>query len=185
MKDISLGNNEQTWTIVGIMALVTMVGLFVYDTLAPKPSVIAERAKQSAQERELLRETAEKRDQYQAARQVVARTSWNGSLERVSPAILERLTKIAATKGLRIQSFRPQKVLPTADLQVLSFNVAMEGPFPQVMSFLQLLEKQERTLAVTLVQLASSDGESDVVNATIGISAFVVNSAEEVTSGKS
>jgi len=185
MKDISLGNNEQTWTIVGALALLTMVGILAYDQIAPRPSVLRERAKQSAEERELLRTTAEKRDQFENATLVVARTSWKGSQERVAPAILERLTKAAASKGLQIQSFRPQKVTQAADLDVLAFNVAMEGSFPKVMSFIQLLEKQEKNLTVTLIQIASADGESDLVNVTMGVSAFVVaGEEEEATSGK-
>ncbi len=184
MKEISLGNNEQTWTVVGVLALVAMIGIFVYDSVVPRPSVLRERAKQGAQERDLIRATAEKRDQFQNAKQVVARTSWSGSAERVTPAILERLTKIASTKGLQIQSFRPQKVTQAADLDVLAFNVALEGPFLQVMGFIQLLEKQEKNLTITLVQLASADGESDVVNITIGVSAFVVEQEEVPANGK-
>ena len=178
MKDIKLGNDVKTWILVGALAFMVLIAILVADQLIPTPSVVGARKASSEKERELTKEYKTKLEKYEASKTVIAASAWGGAAERVSPAILDRLTKIASIKGLKIQSFRPQKIQDAADLEVLAYNLSIEGPFPNVMSFIQLVEKQEKKLAVTLVQVASADGETDEVNASLGISAFVIPEKE-------
>lgn len=178
MKDIKLGNDVRTWNMVGALAIVVLLALLIADQLIPTPSVAGARKAASEKERKLTMEYKEKLEKYEVSKTVIAASAWGGAAERVSPAILDRLTKIASIKGLKIQSFRPQKIQDAADLEVLAYSLSIEGPFPNVMSFIQLVEKQEKNLAVTLVQVASADGETDEVNASLGIAAFVIPEKE-------
>jgi hypothetical protein len=155
------------------LAVAALAGLLVFDLFVPAPTI-----KKSAQARMRNEQTVRdqtykfKADVERIKKEVAARV-WTGSADSVGAQALEMATSIAKSKGLKLTAFRPQKALDEGELWRLAFVMTLEGSFPGLQSVVRELETPSRRLSVHLVQVASADEASDLVNATIGVTAYL------------
>lgn len=182
--NLTLGNNVKTWNAVMFLGLAAIVAILVTDLLLPKASVTKVRSTISGKERDLTREIAANREKFETEQMTIASTTWTGSLESVSPVVLERLNQMAAAKGLQVKTFRPQRSLAEGGLDVLAFVISVEGAFPNALAFIRQIEQPGSNLAVTQIQMAAVDGASDRVSATIGVTAFAEQNKKEEANGQ-
>lgn len=108
-----------------------------------------------------------------------AARTWNVSLQDVGPAVLSSVTRLAKTRFLKLSTFRPQKTVELDGVTQAPYLLAVEGAYPELIAFVKDLENPKTKLAVTMLQLTSSDASSDRVTATIALAAFI----EPVKSG--
>ncbi|MBX3117530.1 MAG: type 4a pilus biogenesis protein PilO [Fimbriimonadaceae bacterium] len=162
----------KTANTVMIVAGVAMLGIFLYDNFAPRPT---EAMKQSARNSSIATINGEKHTSLELEKKerAYAQTKvWSEEVEQIGPKVLDRATAIARENGLAIKAFRPQRTVEDGKLLRVPFLVTLDGSYPQVASFLRSIENAEGKVAVTMVQLSSSDGVSDTVSATIGLMAL-------------
>lgn len=98
---------------------------------------------------------------------------WEGAPESITAQILQSVTVIAKAQGITMKSFRPQTAIADGDLSRNNYLVLLEGSFPQVVAFARSIDTPSSRLGISLVQVAAADQESDAVNASIGIVAYV------------
>lgn len=91
------------------------------------------------------------------------------------------MNQIARKRNLKVASFRPQKPVDEAGLLRLPYLVSLEGTYRDALAFVKELEKPQNRLAVNLVQLASADGETSMVRATVGIWALRMGAKAQTT----
>jgi hypothetical protein len=76
---------------------------------------------------------------------------------------------------LKLITFRPQKAEQERDLTRIPFLLALEGPYSDVVALTKDLERPQSKLAVNMLQLNSSDGVTDQVNAAINVVAYTTD----------
>jgi Tfp pilus assembly protein PilO len=97
---------------------------------------------------------------------------WMGDAEAIGARSLDNVSKIAKARGVKLNAFRPQRPVQSAELEHIPFLTIVEGSYPAVVSFLKTLEQPSLKLAVNSVQVTATDGTSDSVSASIVLIAF-------------
>lgn len=170
--NLEFGNNRQTWTIVCILACIVMALIATADLFFPKPSLQKE-----LENRSLAIKAAEKNlnDDRIKLEQLENEESgiWEGAQEVVTPKILQEVTKLATANNVNLKSFRPQTPVSDGDTIRAHFVVLVDAKFPAMAKFIQGLESNSSRIGLNVVQISSSDQESDQVSATLGIVAFI------------
>ena len=110
---------------------------------------------------------------------------WQGKEESASPLILARLNSFAVDRGIKVNSFRPQKAAENGGLTQLGYVLALEGSFPQILEMVRDIEGKMPRLAVHQINIATADAAASTVNATLGLAAFVTPPPTEKSSSKS
>ncbi len=170
--------NERFWNWwIGLAGLV-IVGAVAYDFAAaePKPDVSASSHRQRLVGLQRDIDSAEESlDRLDAER---TKRLWTADERAINAAVLDRVTSQAKESSVKMVGFRPQRAETDGTLRRLPFLVLLEGRYLDVLKMLRALETPDSKIAVNLVQMASSDGSSDRVNASFGIIAFT--SGEEI-----
>lgn len=171
--NFELGNNLRTYNIfIGILLLV-LIGVAAFFTIVPKPNkLVAERAgilRLEKAERELKLNEAKLE-----ALQVKDAAIWEGQADTVTPQILQSISIIAKAQGINLKSFRPQAPIADGEISRGNYVLLIDGSFPDVANFVRALESPTSRLAVSQVQLTAVDQETDKVNATVGVVAYVL-----------
>ena len=153
---------------VGIVLFLASLGLAFLPKGAPQDASRQKRkqyntALQGATSAKLIAEKTRSENQ---------RSLWSIDSEGIKARTLDTVSRLAKVHGLKMSSFRPQRLEETAALVRSPFMVLLEGSYPQVLSFLNSIENPASKLAVDSVQLTAVDAASDKVNATIGVIAF-------------
>ncbi len=161
------------WNILMGVAVLAMGGLLAYDLLAPVPTVQQSIRARLRNEKEVMDQTKALREDLAKYEAEVASRVWSGTADTVSAQTLDLATKVAKSKGLKLSAFRPQKAAEDGELTRLSYVLTLEGRFPALMGVVKELETPTHRLSVHLVQVASADEASDLVNATVGVTAFL------------
>lgn len=163
---------ERVWLAVTMVAAVMLVCVLLFDQLAatPKPKTSPKKHRDqlafAAAEIDRIEERSAEVEEKQA------KGLWTGNPEKIGAAVLSRINREAGAAKVKLIAFRPQRVEQDADLQHVPFLVLVEGPYPEVLQFVRSLETPEGKIAVHLLQFSSSDGTTDRVNASIGLTAF-------------
>jgi hypothetical protein len=153
--------------------MLTMVAILAIDIAIPMPAV--KKTNQAGKKAVnlaiktvdvLRKDTAEKRAEIDSR-------IWKGSSDSVSSQTLDKASTMAKTHGLHLTAFRPQKPDEQGELTRLVYVMTLEGPYPGLQAMVRELETPENRLSVHMVQVASSDEASDLVTATVGVSAFI------------
>jgi Tfp pilus assembly protein PilO len=97
---------------------------------------------------------------------------WTLPPDQIGPKALESITEFARREKLTLKAFRPQKANEVNGLMQLPYLIAIEGSYPGLMRFLNDLQTAELKVATSVVQLANTDPNSDLVSATIGVVAY-------------
>ncbi len=159
--------NILLWVSLGVFALA--VGI---QMIGPEPRPKLNREQRLRQESQFVAETADWKRKESQAERTIEELSWTGGADAAEKGALALVTQISKSKGATLQAFRPQKRLEQGELTRLPFLVTLEGPYTKVLAVLRELETPSSKLAVNLVQIASADGASDVVTATLALFAF-------------
>lgn len=163
----------KAWNGLLIAAMFALVGVLAFDQFVPMPKPSKRTLSQIRTENQTRTEMDKLREDLKTGQAVIAARIWTESPDIVGALALDRATNLAKASGLNLSAFRPQKPIEEGELVRLPFVMTLEGSFAGLEKFVKNLETDANRLSVTLVQAASADGASDLVNATVGISAFI------------
>jgi hypothetical protein len=165
--------------IVSVLAIVILVAGFLF-MLFVKPPTVADITKVS-NKKQIDLKRAEKASKAAGAKSqiLVNNLTWTGDAEYIGTTALQTANDLADKCGVKLTVFRPQKAALVDNLVTLPFVVTVEGNFPNILSFSRGLEDPKTKLAVTQIQVSSTDPNTDKVTANIGIVAYV-NPKEEM-----
>jgi Tfp pilus assembly protein PilO len=105
-------------------------------------------------------------------KQVFEKTKWKEKPDLITGNVLSIVRAATAKASVKLISFRPQRTVETTDLLQLPYVLAVDGSFPNVVKFVQSIEESDSKLAVSSFQLASAEGTSDFVTASVGLVAY-------------
>jgi Tfp pilus assembly protein PilO len=167
-----------------VISLVIVLGTGVYMKVAPAPTAqgIA-RAKQISRNK-IDAEIATAENQLKDLKTSVDGHTWAVPADQVGPQALAKVAALAKVHNLKLVAFRPQKANDAEGLVQLPFLILLDGPFHDVMEFMQDLDKPDTKLAVSLVQMASADEATNRVTATVGAAAYLKPSKKGGTGAK-
>lgn len=163
----------KAWNTVLIVSIFALVGILAFDQFVPPPKAPKPTVARVRTENKLRAEMKSLSEELTAAEAAIATRLWSESPDVVAALALDRATQTATAHGLKLTAFRPQKPSEDGELVRLAFVMTLEGSYSNLQSFVKAMETDKNRLSVTLVQAASSDGASDLVNATVGVSAFI------------
>lgn len=155
-----------------LLAVVALVGLGLFDWLMPRPQLQGAVTKQRSDIVVLQRDVRDLRGRVESLRAEKDKVLWQVGDDQIGPATLAKVSDVAKKAGVRLTSFRPQRVQEEGDLVRLSFVVAVDGGFPALARFLRDMENSDRRLAVSSVQISAADGATDRVTASVGLIAY-------------
>ena len=169
--NLTLGNNIKTWNAVIALTLVAFVALVVVDRVVPLPRAVDMHKKQTAELRKLQIQVSDAQTELDAG-DPSGRLVWSVPMESVTPALLSKVNSVAGGHKVKVKAFRPQKSETKEDIVRLPYLVIAEGSFTQVASFVRSLESGSLKAGVSQVQISAQGGDSDMVNATVGLVAY-------------
>lgn len=172
--------NEKACTAAGIAAVIVAAVILTLHLVFPVPEPKKIDRKRQQQELNLLIDIKDLRDRVTETRTYNDSHLWQQNADKVGASAMALVTKLANNHELKVNAFRPQRVQDDSGLTRLPYLVAVEGRFPSVIAFVQQLETPTTKLAVNTLQIASADGASDQVSASVGIVAY----KEGITSAK-
>jgi len=170
MREIRVDRDFASKALIIIALIALLAGLAMY--LRPnKPTALTET--QKLKQVDLANkdiETEESLLDYR--RKQVSAFTWRQKQEEIGPLALAGISKLVRNHGLKLITFRPQKAEQEKDVTRIPFLMALEGSYSDVVAFTKDLENPQSKLAVNMVQLNSSDGVTDQVNAAINVVAY-------------
>lgn len=169
---ISFRTKADTGTSVAILAAIAVLLVTGIMMLVPKPSTAGLAAGKIRSQRDLEKRIADLEKDKTAAKAKIASLVWSLPLEEVGPKALESITAFAQKQKLKLIAFRPQKAVEVNGMNQLPFVISIEGPYPGIMRFLRDLDQPDLKLGTNLVQVSSSDPNTDLVSATVGVVAY-------------
>lgn len=164
--------SERTWNSVSLVAIVVMGLVVAAYLLFPVPSLKKVTQTRRNQETDLYKDIDKLRDDVSLTRTRNLQRLWTQPADQVAAAAMAKVTQLAQAQSLKVLAFRPQRVQEAPGVTILPYQISMEGYFPKVMAFIRSMETPNVRLPVINVQIASADGASDKVTATIGIVAY-------------
>lgn len=173
---IGFKNSDQTATsLVILLSIAILAGCLVYLVAVPKNSVAKAKAAAKLRARQ-EKDNNEKRiaanDAFKSARAELLKQLWDIKTEQIGPTSLNKITKQAEGRKLKVQSFRPQRTVTVNGIERVPFQFTVDGPYASVVQLCHDIEQSGDKLTVDMVQLSNSDGNTDHVTATIQISAY-------------
>jgi len=164
--------SERSWNIVAFAALVCLAAIAIFDLVVPKP-IAPSKHQQQLQKQTLMRTIEIHQQDANAAKAEVARYIWQVSkTDEIGAKSLASVTGLALKHHVSLLGFRPQKSISQDNLTQLPYLIILEGDFPGVSAFLSDLENIQTKLAINMVQVSSSEANTDRVNANIGVIAY-------------
>lgn len=164
-------NQESTWVRATVIASILIVLMLVANFALPAPKAKgAQDYFNKEKELSTQRLIAEK-DKKEFA-DFNAKKLWNLGPEALGPIAMGKVSNMAKASGLNMVAFRPQRTTAAGDLVRYGYQISLEGSFSKVIEFTRKLETPETRLAVVSLQVASTDGASDAVSATVGVVAY-------------
>ena len=107
---------------------------------------------------------------------------WSDKEDIVTPQALAIISKRADENHLKLVSFRPTKSSEVGSMLQLPLQFTVDGSFASVTAMLESLQINQSKLAVQSVQLASQEGQSDLVSANVSLVAFLVKPIKKTIS---
>ncbi|MCC7434966.1 MAG: type 4a pilus biogenesis protein PilO [Methanoregulaceae archaeon] len=171
--------SEKNWIALGYLAVVVAACMLAASFAFPIKSAGAVVATRAQEDRNLDASIETLRTEVSTLRAKNLMRLWTQPADEVAAATMAKVTSLAQGRNLKVIAFRPQRTVDDAGVVRLPYQVTLEGPFPQVIGFLQGLETSKFRAIVSTVQIASSDGATDKVTATIGVVAYREADAEK------
>ncbi len=171
MKDA--GHGRIVSITILVLSLLVIAASVASITVAPKPDPEAARNAH----RKTLAKLISTRDQAKVdaglAEKASAKRIWPGDSDAVTSALMAGLTREAEARDLKMAGFRAQRLVDYQGITEMPFSVQVVGSYPEVRSFLAMLDKPGTRVLLRSAQLASADAATDTVSATLGVSAFI------------
>lgn len=155
------------------VGIVLLAGTLAYTVVVPSPDP---KAAVEPVMRDITKYKHEKQHAEEVKSKYAASTTnrlWVESDEKIAPKALKMLTALADKHALKVSSFRPQKGINAGALTILPFFVQLDGAFPAVADYIRDFEKDQQTLILSNVQIASSDQNTHSVTASLEVSVYV------------
>ncbi len=156
--------------LVSMVVLLVTLGIMV---LVPLPSGTKLQAKYKSDMRLVNRQTESATAGAKLTKEAVNQMTWSGSLNSISTSALAKVTDLAKTHKLSLDSFRPQRLGAAGDLPMQPYLLNVSGAFPDVVGLTKDIETKNTKLAVSMVQITASDQGSDKVSASIALVAYL------------
>ncbi len=176
---MNISNPKQASLAVIAVCVLLMIGAAVFSMVVPPADAAKAAEKARAENDELFQKIRRANDDLNEATQVLADRSWQEDIDEITPKLLAQATSIAEVNRLEVRSFRPQRIVDNGGLNQLTYLLTVEGAYPNVMAAAKALQDQAEKVAVTQIQIASSDTTSDMVTASIGLAAFQMTAEKE------
>jgi Tfp pilus assembly protein PilO len=170
--------NEQSWRAATIVAMVLCVLLLAFHLFVPRQRLAANTARHQADELKLMQEVKDLRDRVSLMQTVNATHVSQGPGDSVGAEAMATVSNLAKTSNLKLIAFRPQRPQIDGVLTRNAYLAALEGPYPNVVRLVNTIEKSSKKLAVQSMQLASADGATDKVTASVTVVAYVESEAK-------
>lgn len=164
--------NEKSWRSLTIGAMVVCAGVLVFHLVVPRQKLASHMAKRQADQLKLMKDVDLLREQVTKLREVNGRHLSVGDADKVSADAMAQVSALARKSNLKLIAFRPQRQQIEGDLARNGYLAALEGPYPNVVSFVNSIEKGSTKLAVQSFQVASADGASDKVSSSVTVVAY-------------
>ena len=158
-----------------LLSIFLLAATLAFMLLVPKPSLAGLARGRERGRRQILREIIDTRTRTRQDQAALAPRLWPGDANSVSSAVLALLTHQTRQHGLKLGDFRPQRPLALDEVTELPFSVQVSGPFPKVQAVMGALDAGRSRVVLRAVQVASSEETSDVVTATLGLSAYIAS----------
>lgn len=155
---------------VGGIAL--LVGALAMLAFVKPPSEKGIQGKKLAKLRQASNAIDTANERIDVIEQVFEKTKWTEKPDLITGEVLSIVREATGKASVKLISFRPQRSVETTDLLQLPYVIAVDGSFPNVVKFVQSIEESDAKLAVSSFQLASAEGTSDFVTASIGLVAY-------------
>ena len=159
-------------TVAAGLGILGLIGVLAYMLLVPPPSQELDTQAQLNEQKEIVESVDDAKAKLAVANAVISKQTWATPVPEVESTTLSKLSSLARANGVKLTGLRPQRQTMAGELEAIPFVLSAEGSFPTVMAFVKAVENPENKLAVNLVQLTSSEGDSDKVTATVGLMAF-------------
>ncbi len=165
---MKLNSQHLNWG--AITAVAALVVIAAYDQLVPPPG--SERVVTSKSKAELEKDKKEAMDKLVESERTVNSLTWQVSRDEVDPSAMSWVSQRAQQNFVQVSAFRPQRAVNADGLAQLNYLVTAEGPYLNVMKFVKALEGSDSLLAIKALQMASINGASDTVRATVALVAY-------------
>lgn len=163
---------EKNWLTVAYAAVVVAGLLLVAHFAFPVKPAGAQAAQNTRRDREYDASIKKLQLELTTSRAKNATRVWTQAADEIAAATMAKVTSLAQARGLRVVAFRPQRIQEDTGITRLPYQASLEGPFPQIIGFVQDLETSKFKTIVSTIQIASADGASDKVSSTIGLVAY-------------
>lgn len=168
-----MNSEMRPWNVLIALSVIAMAVFAAIDYLLPKPTLAQSAQRHRRAEKDVRDKMAKLRSDLAEIDRRVDQRTWKGTADSVGAQALDIADGIAKAHSMTMSAFRPQKAMDDGELTRLSFVMTLEGRFVGLQQVVRELETPSRRLSVHLVQVASADEASDLVNATVGITAFL------------
>ena len=155
-----------------VLSLLIFLGCLVSMVFFKPPTTAGVAAGRQRSISTIQKEIATSEQRAQEAQVSVRTRLWQGDPEAVTAAVLAQLTRQTNQSGVQLVAFRPQKLQALEGVSELPFSVQLTGSYPKVRALVAALEVSSSRLVVRSFQFASTDGASDAITATVGVSAY-------------
>jgi hypothetical protein len=160
-------------TVVTLVSIVVLAGTLGVMLFMPLPTSGKIQAKFNSDKMLVNKQTNSAIAGAKLTREAVNTMTWAGNLNQISTTALGKVTELAKTHKLSLDSFRPQRLGSIGDLPTQPYLVSVSGAFPDVVGLTKDIETKGTKLAVSMVQITASDQGSDKVTASIALVAYL------------
>lgn len=168
-----MNTDMRPWNVLILLSVMVMAAFAAVDFFLPRPTLAQSIQRYRRAEKDLREKSAKLREDLAEIDRRIEQRTWKGTPDSVGAQALDIADGIAKAHQMSMSAFRPQKAMDDGELTRLSFVMTLEGRFVGLQQVVRELETPARRLSVHLVQVASADEASDLVNATVGITAFL------------
>jgi Tfp pilus assembly protein PilO len=163
---------EATTSVAIILALVVLVATGAVMAFAKKPTNEGIASGKIRSQRELDERIAKLEAERIAAQLTIDSWVWKEPIADIGPKALASVTNYSQRNRLKLIAFRPQKTVEINELTQVPFVISIEGAYPNILRFVKELETPSLKLGTGMVQVSTSDSNSDLVSATISVVAY-------------
>lgn len=164
-----------------LAAILMLLGTLLYMVLVPVPSTAGLAKGRDLSRRKITKEIESAKARANELEKSNQAYLWSDTAESVTASVLENITAQARRKSLKMTAFRPQRPQTLETLTELPFSVQLSGPYPAVREVVSALNTPQSKIALRSLQMASSDGATSAVTATLAFSAYTVLPKKPVT----
>lgn len=175
---------DQTPSALAVLGLLLIVGSGLALVFLKKPNQDVITRQYRKDTIELTKKSDEAKQSIADYESLIATYRWDEKEDLVTPAALSLVSKEIEQNKLKLITFRPQKSTENEALVQLPMQINIDGSFANVAKMIENLEKKDSKLALQQMQLASQEGETDQVSATMTLIAFI-KKPEKPASSKS